>query len=314
MIGVPWNSEDTLWIMNVYAPVRNNEKAAFWEELLQKIEALEGPKPDLVVGDFNIVENPEIDRLMNRGTADPMGARNAFAEFTMELNLADGWRRRHPKKRGFTYLGQSQLRLDRVYVREELMPWCTDWSIEHPAVQTDHQLVSVKITSENMPYIGRGRWSIPLNLLKNKELKRRTQQCVRELQDEVLAATTHGRENRNPQLALKRFKTRVAEMYREHQRMVQPKILNAIKMLQKGLDKTVNSTHLTADEIEVEARLITKRINTLEGKRRDEARLLGAARNRLEGETLSKHWVRSAKENTPRDMIRALRNPLEDIN
>ena len=37
MISIPWNGEDTLQIMNVYAPVKNNEKATFWEELCQKM-------------------------------------------------------------------------------------------------------------------------------------------------------------------------------------------------------------------------------------------------------------------------------------
>jgi len=97
---------------------------------------MEGAKPDLVMGYFNIVENPEIDRLVNRGGADPASVRSAFSDFTTGLNLADGWRRRNPTERGYTYMGRSQSRLDRVYVNEVIYPWCTDWAIEHPAVRT----------------------------------------------------------------------------------------------------------------------------------------------------------------------------------
>ena len=92
MIEIPRNEEDSLRVMNVYAPVRNAEKAQFWEELLEKVENKEDLRPDIMLGDFNLVENPEIDRLNNRQGMDPMVARNALSSFTTELNLADGWR------------------------------------------------------------------------------------------------------------------------------------------------------------------------------------------------------------------------------
>ena len=313
-IEVPWNGEDTLRIMNVYAPAKNNEKAAFWEQLLQKFETEEEPEPDMVVGDFNIVENPEIDRLQNSGTADPAKARETFSNFSTNLNLADGWRRRHQRKRCYTYVGRTQSRIDRIYAKEEIIPWCTDWKIEHPAVRTDHQLVSVNLTGENMPFIGKGRWHIPTNLLKNKQLKKMTQAYARKLQDDINTAKIQGREHTNPQVALKNFKTKMTEIYQEFQRTTQPKIQNAIKTLQKGLDETTNSTQITEDEMALQTRLIKERIDALEKKRRDVAKLLGTARNRLERETMSRHWVRSAKENNPRDTIRALRNPLGDVN
>ena len=108
-----------------------------------------------------------------------------MSELTVELNLTDGWRRRHPAKRGYTYTGNGQSRLDRVYVKEDIYPWCSDWKIEHLSFKTDHSLVSVQVTSENMPFIGKGRWAIPVNLLKNRKLKRETQELTRQLQTEV---------------------------------------------------------------------------------------------------------------------------------
>ena len=312
MTELPWNGEDTLRIMNIYAPVKNDEKIEFWEQLILKMEEEGEPKPDLVMGDFNIVENPEIDRLTNRGTTDPAGTREILSTFTTSLNLADGWRRHNQRKRSYTYIGRTQSRLDRIYAREELIPWCTDWRIEHPTVKTDHQLVSVNITAENMPYLGKGRWYIPPNLLRNRQLKKTAQEYARQLSDKINRAKTHGREDTNPQLALKEFKTKVVDLYREHQRTAQPKIQNAIRTLQKGLDETTNSASIPADEIALQSSLIKERIDALQKKDRDTARLLGAARNRLEKETLSRHWVKSARENAPRDTIRALKNPLEN--
>ena len=48
------------------------------------------------MGDFNLVENPEIDRLNGSRSADPPAARSAMSSLTTELNLTDGWRHRHP--------------------------------------------------------------------------------------------------------------------------------------------------------------------------------------------------------------------------
>ena len=312
MAEFPWNESDQLRVMNIYAPAKNAEKTNFWKSLLEIIERDESLQPDVVVGDFNLVENPEIDRLRNSGRADPQTAREAMSEFNVELNLADGWRRRHPRKRGYTFIGNNQSRLDRIYTKEEIYPWCTDWKIEHPGFKTDHSLVSVQVTSENMPFIGKGRWAIPINLLKNKDLKKKTQELARELQSRVRQLTPEGQAAHDPQLALKEFKTGIVNLYRNYQKTNQPRLENAIKSLQRELENKASTPNLTEDEIQEQTIMIIGRIEALEKKKRDEARLLSAVRNKLEGETMLKHWVRSAKESAPRDTIRALKNPLQE--
>lgn len=312
MVDIPWNENDRLRIMNVYAPANNTEKTVFWKLLTDIIDDDDTLKPDIMMGDFNLVENPEIDRLNNRKGADPQAAREAMSALTVELNMADGWRRRHPQKKGYTFTGTTQSRLDRIYAREDIYPWCTDWKIEHPGFETDHSLVSVQLASENMPFIGRGRWAIPVNLLKNRQLKKELQKLAGRLQAEVEQLPTDGSMTDNPQVALKNFKMKAVELYRNHQKVYQPKLENTIRSLQKELGNKADSPNLTADEIQEQSTLITERINALEKRKRDEARLLGSARDRLEGETMSKHWVRSAKESAPRDTIRALKNPLRD--
>ena len=312
LIEIPWNEQDRLRIMNVYAPAQGEEKAIFWEYLRNLIEGDESLRPDIMLGDFNLVENPELDRLNNRRGADPPAARTALSQLVTELNLADGWRRRHPKKRGYTFTGNGQSRLDRIYTKEDIYPWCTDWGIEHPGFKTDHNMVHMQVTSENMPYIGKGRWAIPVNLLKNKILKKKVQELAKQMQLDSTMTPPGTATTADPQRALKTFKKKVVETFREYQRTHQPKLENAIKSLQKELEDKANTPGLTADEIQEQSGLLAERIEALEKKRRDGARLLGSARNRLEGETMTKYWARSAKESTPRDTIRALRNPLQE--
>lgn len=98
IIEIPWNEHDRLRIMNVYAPVKSEEKATFWKGLLSSIENDDDLWPDIILGDFNLVENPEIDCMNNRRGTDPSAARTALSELVTELNLVDGWRRRHPRK------------------------------------------------------------------------------------------------------------------------------------------------------------------------------------------------------------------------
>ena len=112
MIELPWNERDKLRIMNVYAPANNTDKVAFWRALQGIVEENDDLKPDVLMGDLNLVENPEMDRLNNSRGADPQAARTTMSDLMVELNLTDGWRRRHPKKRGFTFTGSGQLRLD----------------------------------------------------------------------------------------------------------------------------------------------------------------------------------------------------------
>ena len=92
MADIPCNENNRLRIMNIYAPAKNAEKTDFWKSILRIIERDENLRPDVVVGDFNLIENPEIDRLRNSGRANPQTAREAMSEFNVELNLADGWR------------------------------------------------------------------------------------------------------------------------------------------------------------------------------------------------------------------------------
>ena len=63
---------------------------------------------------------------------------------------------------------------------------------------------------------------IPINLLKNRQLKKETQELARELQTRVEQATLTDRATGNPQLALKSFKTEVVKLYQRHQKTHRP--------------------------------------------------------------------------------------------
>ncbi|KAI5986638.1 Endonuclease/exonuclease/phosphatase [Pisolithus albus] len=129
LISMPWYQQEKLNILNVYAPndPLNNQK--LWEEIHDKITCL--PQPDVLLGDFNIVEDA-VDRLPAH--ADKFPAVNALRALKSHLNLQDGWRRANPSDIAFTYAqstrqGGHSSRIDHIYVLEEMFPFCKEWSI-----------------------------------------------------------------------------------------------------------------------------------------------------------------------------------------
>ena len=93
----------------------------------------------------------------------------------------------------------------------------------------DHSLVGVQVMSENMPFIGKARWAVPVGLLKNKKLKKELQELTQQLQSKVEQSTSESHAEHNPQMALKAFKTNAVGLYRDYQQTHQPKLENTIR-------------------------------------------------------------------------------------
>ncbi|KAF9539431.1 hypothetical protein CPC08DRAFT_770971 [Agrocybe pediades] len=76
-------ADKTLTILNVYAPNRDEENRTFWETLNAYFEQNPAHKPDIMAGDFNIVED-RIDRLPMRD-CDPEATVNALDDLKSTL-------------------------------------------------------------------------------------------------------------------------------------------------------------------------------------------------------------------------------------
>ncbi|KAH9852909.1 Endonuclease/exonuclease/phosphatase [Lenzites betulinus] len=160
-ISLRWGARNRIRIVNVYAPNNMCENAEFWELLNARLGRSGEEKPDLLVGDFNVVE-AQHDRAPAR--LDPRTARESLGALKTKLCMTDGWRNTYPDERDFTFMQTgtgSQSRIDRIYVTDELLPKSADWRIDEPGINTDHRLTSVSLANYADPYIGRGRWTIP---------------------------------------------------------------------------------------------------------------------------------------------------------
>ncbi|KAH9926011.1 Endonuclease/exonuclease/phosphatase, partial [Fomitopsis serialis] len=237
LLRTHWHANKHLTIMNVYAPNPPQDNAAFWQQLLQMVENGKLCKPDLLVGDFNIVEEA-IDRIPAKEDS-PTAVQN-LRSLLRCLNLFDGWRLSEPSKKDFTFPQRgsaSRSRLDRIYATNELIMSSQEWSIKTTGVQTDHRLICAHLSTRSAPYIGRGRWNLPSHLLDDDEFKKSAAE-LGTATIKLMKSTTHldGNDFPSPiQILHSRFKNDLRELAKRVQKERSPKIRSEINRLSMHL-------------------------------------------------------------------------------
>jgi ribonuclease HI/exonuclease III len=308
---VPWHDDQYIKILTIYAPNVPREAKEFWEAINTKINQSPNLNPDVMLGDFNIVEDA-LDRLPSK--QDDAGATEALRDFRIPHDLVDGWRRTHPTTKNYTWSRESdgtQSRIDRIYIRENFLPDCNGWEIETPPIPTDHDIVSARITTPTTPTIGRGRWAIPARVFKDRSVKTEIQKLGAELERRLRTAQPRT-PRENPQTWLREFKTGVMEAARRHEKTTQPKIKIRITKLTERLRSVRNDHSATEEEIKIAATQIKKEIQALMRETHQYKRDKQAAVDAAEGETVGKTWSNRFRPNKPRDTIKRLKDPDRD--
>ncbi|TFK79298.1 DNase I-like protein, partial [Polyporus arcularius HHB13444] len=296
-IAVPRPGGETLRVANVYAPNRPADNARFWEELDQVWTTARSRRPDVILGDFNIVEDP-IDRIPAH--LDDRTAVTALRAMRSKLGLVDGWRMENGNTKAFTYLQTAtgaQSRLDRVYMAERLMPRTVDWELLEPGIHTDHKLAMCSITNARTPYKGKGRWRIPQGILMDKEFLDRVREMGLELQDALAGdeVATQRPVGSGPQRRWEEFKREVVAVAKRRAKKQMPKLARTLAALREDLDTTLNQQAERGNrevDLVTHAAILQDRIAAVEIKRFGLARRTVAARDWLEGETIGRYWSR----------------------
>ena len=86
---IPWHGDTDLKILNIYTPndAKNNEN--FWDHLNEALTNHPHLKPDIMLGNFNLVED-SLDRLPCH--LDDASAVASLGELKSLTGLVDGWR------------------------------------------------------------------------------------------------------------------------------------------------------------------------------------------------------------------------------
>ncbi len=210
----------------VYAPTSSgaNERRLFFDDVRRYYETHpDFPRPDVMAGDFNNVEDT-IDRLPTSDGPDQSVPALDDLKISLNLMFTDGWRATYPNIRDFTFhrgSGSNAVfsRLDRIYVSLETFEYAREWNLCEAGVRTDHALVSVQLTSKNAPIVGPGRPIFPLSLLRDKKLakgiKRQGIEAMRQLTELEIAESRS--DERNPQTILHKFKKEIMAMARSQE-------------------------------------------------------------------------------------------------
>lgn len=293
---IPWTRGTKVTILAIYAPNDHAESTSFWGQLETKIGSL---KIDLMLGDLNLVENA-LDRLPMRN--DPLPQVEAFQRLCRRIKVHDIWRTWHPQERMFSFLQNatgSQSRIDRVYVGTEFKKNIIGWENVGPGFTTDHRLILCKMANKNKPYIGRGRWRMHAMLMADENYLKQVKEVGYKLQNKIKQNIRRTEEN-NVQIFYKEFKDEISALAKARAKESVPKLEKRIKGLRDGLKLLLNPREGGDNEEERERRKETAamtqaRIAELEIKRFGGRRMATAAKDWLEGETISKYWMRINK-------------------
>ena len=314
-IKIRWKNEEETIIINVYAPNKKSEHQNFWEEIDEERIKKNIRKPDFVLGDFNLTEEP-IDRTPAR--YDNARATEALRDFRLKTGIQDQWRDTYPKAREFTYRAMHKgkpikSRLDRIYISKNKTKFSFDWKIAPSSVPTDHWLVTVRYAPKGTPHIGKGRWTMPLKTVNNKNLMKRIEERGMELQQDLetlLKAPGERSEENNPQKLWKDFKMSIIVKTSTEAKISHHKCRTKIQRLNEDREKLLESP-----EFEENARLhwqeaiIANEIEHLEKTISHNNRERLKAKISLHGEKLGGIWSNLSKSKKPRDIIYRLRIP-----
>ncbi|KAF8867642.1 Endonuclease/exonuclease/phosphatase, partial [Infundibulicybe gibba] len=291
MVTLPWNGNQ-LKILAIYAPNNPRENADLWPEIQGKLEEYNHGKPDIMLGDFNMVEE-SLDRLPPH--ADSSRQTESLQELKQSLGHIDGWRRENPHRLGYTYRQGNtgiQSRIDRIYITNTLLYRSCEWNIQAAPLNTDHRMATMKILDLDTPYVGRGRWSIPLFIIKDKEIINQIAEKGIKLADKIERIKYSRTAHQNPQTLFKTFKDEIVVLTRKHARSAIPKIKKSIDKLEEDLDQTLNEEGACVEAKQMRAALLDERIRHLKNIQHMRTRDNLATKNQIEGETLGKYWIK----------------------
>ncbi|KAJ7181853.1 hypothetical protein C8R46DRAFT_827996, partial [Mycena filopes] len=110
----------------------------------------------------------------------------SFMRLKALLQMEDGWRHTFRDERQYTCVQHrinpstglqftSRSRLDRIYIKHNTFDSCRGWKIDQTQVRSDHSLATVQIVSRAEQTPGRGRFSLPLYLLKTRKFTEEVQ-------------------------------------------------------------------------------------------------------------------------------------------
>ncbi|EJD36955.1 hypothetical protein AURDEDRAFT_32797, partial [Auricularia subglabra TFB-10046 SS5] len=211
-----WHRGTPLTVLAVYAPVTATANNQLWAKIERELRKPNRPypKPDILLGDFNFVEDP-IDRFPAKPSK--MDSPTDFYSLKAYTHLLDGWRATNPTAVDWTWCNAARTamsRIDRIYLTHDLLMTSREWSIAVSEINTnDHGRVQVEIACKDMPQVGPGRWTMHDQITRDVDFMSKANELGLKVQSDISNITSQDRsETNNAQAVWARFKDEVVAL------------------------------------------------------------------------------------------------------
>ncbi|KZV97584.1 hypothetical protein EXIGLDRAFT_583096, partial [Exidia glandulosa HHB12029] len=217
-----WHRNDEITFLAVYGPNDTLENREMWSTIETKIRDSGGtiPKPDVLFGDFNFVED-DVDRFPAK--LNDSDAPATFDSLKRHLRVTDGWRETNPSTTEYTWRNPARDRLsriDRIYLTRGLTLASRNWKIELTDLNRhDHSRTgAAEIVNLDAPFIGPGRWTMQSDLIEDEEFMTAVDVAGRYALNKLAQLGPVRDELNNAQTIYREFKTAVMRAAKRHQR------------------------------------------------------------------------------------------------
>jgi ribonuclease HI len=169
-------------------------------------------------------------------------------------------------------------------------------------------MVLTRLAPPTLPWMGPGRWTMPLALLSDHELLTQITELGKDLQKDLESATHN---NTMPQTRWSEFKKQIAVLIKKSSKRQLGKMRNRIRAIAKDIRNTEQRDDLdTNQDQRSNLALLRHELQHLNQKvnRNDKAR--AQAKWFDKGEKINRYWTNLHKPRKPRDPIYALYNPI----
>ncbi len=171
-------------------------------------------------------------------------------------------------------------------------------------------MVSVQIAHEDAPLVGKGRWACPDSILKDCQLAIRVKELGLKAEKDISVIKQSGRyQTLNPQRTYHKFITAAMDLAREREHVIKSQARIQKSRLERAIDNTAKDSRLSEVEQSEKIAQLKSELRRIKQEDHATACCFIAAKDRLEGETVSKYYFQVNKESKPRDMIHALEIP-----
>lgn len=170
-------------LVNIYGP--NEDSPDFFLKVQEIIEEYDNEYV-IICGDFNLVQNQELDTFNYLNVNNP-NAKDIVLNLKEELNLTDPFRELYENSRQYTWRKRNpvkQARLDFFLVSEAIMPSVNDVKIIS-SYRSDHSTVALSLEINEFKN-GKGLWKFNTSLLKDKIYIEEVKKCINKVKEQYM--------------------------------------------------------------------------------------------------------------------------------